>query len=98
MKSNRTALKIGMVAAALGLCTSFSGICAAAEEPGVATSGVATPSKHQLMKDCMAKQKAANSGLPKEDMKNACKDVTKTEKQNDDAAKKSADKPKPSAN
>ena len=52
------------------------------------------PSKHQLMKECMAKQKAANSGLPKEDMKSACKDVTKTEKQNDDAAKKAEDAPK----
>ena len=79
-----------LAAAAVGLYAALSGI-SIAEAPGVATPGVATPSKHQLMKDCMAKQKAAHSGLPKEDMKAACKDVTKTEKQNDDAAEKAAD-------
>jgi len=81
-----------LAAAAVGLYAALSGI-SIAEAPGAAA-----PSKHQLMKDCMAKQKAAHSGLPKEDMKNACKDVTKTEKQNDDAAEKSADQPKPPAN
>ena len=97
MMRNRTALKIWAAAGALGLSAALSGLPAAAEEPGVATPGAPKPSKHQLMKDCMAKQKAANSGLPKEDMKNACKDVTKTEKQNDDAAKKAADQPTPPA-
>ena len=77
--------KILLILAALA----FSGVAAAADAPA--------PSKHQLMKDCMAKQRAANSGLPKEDMKSACKDVTKTEKQNDDAAKKQADTTKPTA-
>jgi hypothetical protein len=38
------------------------------------------------MKDCMSKQKASESGRPKEDMKKSCKDVTKPEKQNDDSA------------
>jgi hypothetical protein len=37
-----------------------------------------------MMKDCMAKQKASESGIPKEEMKKNCKDVTKTEKQNAD--------------
>jgi hypothetical protein len=82
-----------LAAFVVGLCAALSGVATAAESPGAAA-----PSKHQLMKDCMAKQKAAHSGLPKEDMKNACKDVTKTEKQNDVAAEKAADKPKPPAN
>jgi hypothetical protein len=45
-----------------------------------------TPSKHQLMKDCMAKQKAAENPMPHADVRKACQDVTKTEKQNDDRA------------
>ena len=44
------------------------------------------PSSHQLMKDCMAKQKAADSGHTRADMRKACKDVTKNEKQNDQRA------------
>jgi hypothetical protein len=44
------------------------------------------PSKHQMMKDCMAKQKASEAGRTHEDMKNSCKDVTKTEKENADKA------------
>ena len=43
-------------------------------------------SKHQMMKDCMAKQKASEAGRTREDMRNSCKDVTKTEKQNADKA------------
>jgi hypothetical protein len=49
----------------------------------------ATPSKHQLMKDCMAKQRAA--GRPRQEVRDACKDVAKTEKENADAQTK-ADK------
>lgn len=44
------------------------------------------PSRHQMMKDCMAKQKASEAGRTKEDMQNSCKDVTKTEKQNAEKA------------
>jgi hypothetical protein len=44
------------------------------------------PSKHQMMKDCMAKQKASDSGQHKDEMRKSCKDVTKTEKQNADQA------------
>ncbi|MDP9009565.1 MAG: hypothetical protein M3N91_12815 [Pseudomonadota bacterium] len=60
------------------------------------------PSKHQMMKDCLAKQKNSEAGRSKEDMKNTCKDVTKTEKQNADKAstdaqpKESASQPKES--
>lgn len=61
---------------------------------GLACAGYAradaapTPSKHQLMKECMAKQKASEAGRPKEEMKKACEDVAKTEKQNADRAQK----------
>ena len=44
------------------------------------------PSKHQMVKDCMAKQKASDSGRLKEDMKKSCRDLSKTEKQNADRA------------
>jgi hypothetical protein len=40
------------------------------------------------MKDCMAKQKASEAGRTTEDMKNSCRDATKTEKQNADKASK----------
>jgi hypothetical protein len=46
----------------------------------------AVPSKHQLMKQCMEKQKASESGKNHADMRKACKDVTKNEKQNDERA------------
>jgi hypothetical protein len=55
------------------------------------------PSKHQLMKECMAKQKASDGGMPKEDMKKNCKDVTDTERENEKAeksAEESTDAPK----
>lgn len=52
------------------------------------------PSRHQMMKDCMAKQKASEAGRSKEDMKNSCKDVTKTEKQNADKATEDNKEPK----
>ena len=42
-----------------------------------------TPSKHQLMKECMAKQKAGDNPMPHADIRKACEDVTKNEKQND---------------
>lgn len=40
------------------------------------------PSKHQMMKECMAKQKASDGGISKEQMRKNCRDVTKTEKEN----------------
>lgn len=68
--------------------------CAAlALAAGLVCSGALadTPSpqtRHQMMRDCMAKQKASEAGRTKEDMKNSCKDATKTEKQNADKASK----------
>jgi hypothetical protein len=47
--------------------------------------------KHQMMKECMAKQKASDAGLPKEQMKKNCRDVTETERENAKAEKKTAD-------
>ena len=40
----------------------------------------------QMMRDCMAKQKASDSGRPKEDMKKACRDLIGIEKQNAERA------------
>jgi hypothetical protein len=50
-------------------------------------------SRHQMMKECMAKQKASDAGLSKEQMKKNCRDVTATERENAkaDNDKKSAD-------
>ena len=53
-------------------------------------------SKHQMMKDCMAKQKASESGMSAEDMRKNCRDLTKTEKQNQDRGTAPVDANKPS--
>jgi hypothetical protein len=66
-------------AASLLAASMLCGAYAYADETPVA-------SRHQMMKDCMASQKASDSGRPKEDMRKSCKDVTKTEKQNADRA------------
>ena len=47
--------------------------------------------RHQMMKECMAKQKASDAGLSKEQMKKNCRDITETELENAKADKKSAD-------
>jgi pentapeptide MXKDX repeat protein len=47
-------------------------------------------SKRQMMKECMAKQKASNAGMSKEQMKKNCRDVTDTERENAKADKESA--------
>ena len=47
--------------------------------------------RHQMMKECMAKQKASDAGLSKEQMKKNCRDITETELENAKAEKKSAD-------
>jgi hypothetical protein len=54
-----------------------------------ASKPVAT--RHQMMKECMAKQKASDAGLSKEQMKKNCRDVTGTERENAKADQKSAD-------
>jgi hypothetical protein len=68
-------------------------ICGAAQAHADDLSSQATPTKHQLMKDCMAKQKASDGGMPKEQMKKSCKDLTKTESQNAKADKQGTDQP-----
>ena len=70
----------------------LAGICAVAgnvHADEAASKPVAT--KHQMMKECMAKQKASDAGLPKEQMKKNCRDVTGTERENAKADQKSAD-------
>lgn len=62
-------------------------ICVAAESRADDTPPL---TKHQMMKDCMAKQKASDGGMPKEQMKKNCRDVTKTEKENAAADKENA--------
>jgi hypothetical protein len=54
-------------------------ICAAGM---VRADDAPTPTRHQMMKDCMAKQKASDGGMPKEQMKKNCRDITKTEREN----------------
>jgi hypothetical protein len=66
--------------------------CAAVQVHADDMSPQATPTKHQLMKDCMAKQKASDGGMPKDQMKKNCKDLTKTESQNAKADKQGADR------
>jgi hypothetical protein len=70
----------------------LAGICALAVEvhaDEAAPKPVAT--RHQMMKECMAKQKASDAGLSKEQMKKNCRDVTETERENAKADQKSAD-------
>jgi hypothetical protein len=60
--------------------------------PGVADDATPpTQSRHQMMKDCMAKQKASDGGMPKEQMKENCKAVTKPERENAKADKAATD-------
>jgi hypothetical protein len=51
-------------------------------QPSSQTNSPSTSAKHQAMKDCMARQKANNSGMSKADMKKACKDEMKMQKDN----------------
>jgi len=47
--------------------------------------------RHQMMKECMAKQKASDAGLSKAQMKKNCRDVTETELENAKADKRKRD-------
>jgi hypothetical protein len=76
--------RLSAAALLLGAALACASTAHADDASGVDTSGV--PSTHQLMKDCMAKQKASESGKTRADMRKACKDVTKNEKQNDQRA------------
>jgi hypothetical protein len=70
------------------VCTGLlcGGVRSMADDAQMAPAPTTPPavSKHQMMKDCMAKQKASESGVPAEDMRKNCRDLTKTEKQNQD--------------
>ena len=76
-----------LISSLLAAALAFAAVQARADE----APAPSTPTKHQLMKDCMAKQKASDGGMPKEDMKKNCKDLTKTENENAKAEKESAD-------
>ena len=53
------------------------------------------PSKHQMMKECMAKQKASDSGIPKEQMKKNCHDVVDMKSENAAVDKRAEQKANP---
>jgi hypothetical protein len=80
-RSSNTTLHLHLAATALLLCAAT---LACAEHARADDAPV--PSAHQLMKECMAKQKASESGKTHADMRKACRDVTKNEKQNDERA------------
>jgi hypothetical protein len=71
----------------------LAGICAAAVEVHADEAAAPKPvaTRHQMMKECMAKQKASDAGLSKEQMKKNCRDVTETERENAKADQKNAD-------
>ena len=50
---------------------------------GAAWADAPVPSQHQLVKECMAKQKQADSGKPKDELRAFCKDVAKTQRDAD---------------
>lgn len=50
---------------------------------GVALADNPVPSQHALVKECMAKQKEADSGKPKDDLRAFCKDWAKTQRDAD---------------
>lgn len=63
--------------------------------PVVADDSTPPQTRHQMMKDCMAKQKASDGGIPKEEMKANCKEVTKPESENAKADKAATDAASP---
>ena len=71
------------------LLTGIAAVAVAVRADEAAPRPVAT--RHQMMKECMAKQKASDAGLSKEQMKKNCRDITETELENAKADKKSAD-------
>jgi hypothetical protein len=71
-----------------GVAYADDGAAPAAAPPAAAP----VPTKHQLMKECMRKEKAAISGRANYELSADCKDITKTEKQNSDAEKADSEK------
>ena len=73
-----------LIKAAAATTLTLSMCCAFADDvqPSHET---ATPSKHQLMKECMAKEKAGDVQMTpeqREQMKKTCREVSKTEEEN----------------
>ncbi len=68
------------------LVAGTTGVAARAED--APPPAAPAPTKHQMMKECMAKQVASEGGMPKEEMKRACRNVTQTERDNDKTEKK----------
>jgi len=85
----------------LFLAAALLGAAAYADQPAPAapsadaSTAAALPTRHQLMKDCLAKQQAADSGRPKYELSQDCKDIVKTEKENAQANKRQADAKSP---
>ena len=69
----------------------LAGLAAAVDVHADEAAPKPVASRHQMMKECMAKQKASDAGLSKEQMKKNCRDVTETERENAKADQKSAD-------
>jgi hypothetical protein len=50
---------------------------------GTALADGPVPSQHQLVKECMEKQKEADSGKSKDDLRAFCRDWAKTQREAD---------------
>ncbi|MEA3108618.1 MAG: hypothetical protein QOI88_3223 [Gammaproteobacteria bacterium] len=68
----------------------IAGIPAVADVHADEAASRPVATKHQMMKECMAKQKASDAGMSKEQMKKNCRDVTETERENAKTDKDSA--------
>ncbi len=55
------------------------------------------PSRHQAMKECMAKQRAADAGRTGAEMRAECRDLTKNARQNEATEKKAEENTAPDA-
>jgi hypothetical protein len=69
----------GLMASCLFTILMGAGLQAMADDPPSSSDSSSTPTMntHQMMKDCMAKQKAANNGMSVQDMRKSCKDQIK---------------------
>jgi hypothetical protein len=74
---NRQHLGGSFVAPALGL------LLACWVAPVARAEGGDVPSRHELMKECMAKQKEAQSGKNRDEMRAFCADWAKTQRDAD---------------
>ena len=84
-------IRLIQLAAAVALSCAMSQVHADDAAPPTASA----PSKHKLMKDCMAKEKASDTQMTseqREQMKKTCRDVTNTEEENVQTEKAESDK------